>query len=64
MAWKDAKNAAMAWMESQGLPADLHGQEIDLAALTKDLPQKGRFREMVLRAIARQLRTRGAKVNK
>jgi hypothetical protein len=62
MPWKDAKNAATAWLESLNLPADLRGQEVDLLVLAKNLPDKGRFREMILRAAARQLKARGAKV--
>lgn len=63
MSWKDAKSDATVWLENLGLPQDLKGQEIDLVAITKELPQKGRFREMVVRAIARQLKARGAKIN-
>lgn len=63
MSWKDAKSAATAWLEKLGLPQDLKGQEIDLGAITKELPQTGRFREMISRAIARQLKARGAKIN-
>jgi hypothetical protein len=62
MSWKDAKSEATAWLDNLGLAQDLKGQEIDLAALTKELPQKGRFREMVVRATARQLKARGAKI--
>lgn len=62
MSWKDAKNEATAWLANLGLASDLKGQEIDVDAMTKDLPQKGRFREMVARAIARQLKARGAKI--
>jgi hypothetical protein len=63
MSWKDAKKEATAWIEGLGLPQELDGVEIDLAAITKELRQTGRFREMVVRAIARQLKARGAKVN-
>ncbi len=62
MSWKDAKSDATVWLENLGLPQDLKGQEINLDAITKELPQKGRFREMVVRAIARQLKSRGAKI--
>jgi len=63
MSWKDAKTEAVSWLEQQGLAKDLKGQEFDLEATTKELPHKGRFREMVVRAIARQLKARGAKIN-
>ena len=63
MSWKDAKKEATIWIEGLGLPQELDGVEIDLVAVTKDLKQAGRFRDMVVRAIARQLKARGAKVN-
>jgi len=62
MSWKDAKIEATAWLDGLGLPPDLTGREIDLDAITKELPQKTRFREMIVRAIARQLKARGAKI--
>jgi hypothetical protein len=62
MSWKDAKTEATNWLEQLGLAQKLDGQEIDLDAITKKLPQTGRFREMIVRAIARQLKSRGAKV--
>ncbi len=63
MSWKDAKTEAISWLEKLSLPADLKGREIDLEEITKELPHTGRFREMVARAIARQLKARGAKIN-
>lgn len=63
MSWKDAKSEATTWLEKLGLPQTMTGQEVDLAVVTKDLPQQGRFREMIVRAIARQLKARGAKIN-
>jgi hypothetical protein len=62
MSWKDAKLTATNWLKGLSLPEELAGVEIDLDAITKDLPQVGRFREMVVRAIARQLKARGAKI--
>jgi len=62
MSWKDAKLEATHWIQNLNLPQDLQGQELDLEALTKDLPQKGQFREMVVRAVARLLKARGAKI--
>jgi hypothetical protein len=62
MSWKDAKTEATNWLENLGLAQKLDGQEIDLNAITRQLPQTGRFREMVVRAVARQLKARGAKV--
>jgi ABC-type uncharacterized transport system ATPase subunit len=62
MSWKDAKSEASAWLERLNLPPDLHGQELDLDVLSKDLTQKGQFREMIMRAAIRQLKARGAKI--
>jgi len=62
MSWKDAKKEATLWIEGLKLPPQMEGREIDLAAITKELRQTGRFRDMVVRAIARQLKARGAKV--
>lgn len=62
MSWKDAKQTAIVWLQGLALPQDLSGVEIDLESVTKDLPHTGRFREMVVRAIARHLKARGAKI--
>ncbi len=62
MSWKDAKSEATSWINTLKLPEELAGREIDLVETTKELPHKGRFREMVVRAIARQLKARGAKI--
>jgi hypothetical protein len=62
MSWKDAKKEASLWLPTLNLPADLVGQEIDLSALADKLPHAGRFREMILRAAARELKSRGAKI--
>ena len=62
MSWKDAKTEASAWLTRLNLPPDLKGQEVDMESLAKDLPQKGQFREMMVRAAIRQLKARGAKI--
>jgi len=62
MSWKDAKDEATAFLAGLDLPQDLKGREIDLATITTGLAQRGSFRAMVLRAIARQLKARGAKI--
>ena len=62
MSWKDAKDEATAWLASLDLPQDLKGRVIDLDAFTTGLSQKGSFRAMVVRAVARQLKARGAKI--
>jgi len=62
MSWKDAKSEATSWLDQLGIAQKLDGQEIELSMITKKLPQTGRFKEMVVRAIARQLKARGAKV--
>jgi hypothetical protein len=62
MSWKDAKLAATEWLRELNLPANLTGQSINLKELAEKLPHTGTYREMVLRAVARQLRQRGAKL--
>jgi len=62
MSWKDAKNEADALIKKADFPADLNGREIDLNELAAKLPFEGQFRAMVLRAAARALKARGAKI--
>jgi len=62
MPWKDAKQDAATWLREMNLPMDLHGLNIDLRHLGEKLPVQGPFRLMVLRAAARELRHRGAKI--
>ena len=62
MPWKDAKQDAAKWLLELNLPMDLHGLTIDLRTLGEKLPVQGPFRLMVLRAAARELRHRGAKI--
>ncbi|HVU39374.1 MAG TPA: hypothetical protein VHC95_13655 [Opitutales bacterium] len=62
MAWKDAKLYAKEWLSAKNLPADLTGQTFDLVEMGTSLECQGAFRVMVLRAAARELRHRGAKL--
>ena len=62
MSWSDAKSKAAEWLRGLNLAADLHGQIIDLELLGGRLEAQGAFREMILRAAARELRHRGAKL--
>jgi hypothetical protein len=62
MSWKDAKTAGSHWLQRLQLPADLKGQKLELEKLCEELPHQGTYRKMVVRAITRELRFRGAKV--
>ncbi len=62
MPWKDAKEEAEKWVESLNLPQDLKGHVIDLHELGESLGFEGEYREMVLRAAARILKKRRAKI--
>lgn len=64
MTWQNAKIEAEKWIHSLDLPEDMKGQTVKLGELGKDLPFEGQFREMVLRAAARLLKSRGAKIIK
>jgi hypothetical protein len=64
MSWNNAKLTASHWLQGLNLPADLHGQIIDLQGLEQKLTSSGKFRTMVLRAAMRELRHRGAKLQK
>jgi hypothetical protein len=58
LSWEDAKEEAGKWIGSHHLPRDLTGMKIDLS--TSPLPFEKLFRSMVLNAIRRKLRNRGA----
>jgi hypothetical protein len=62
MSWNDAKQVATDWLRGLPLPANLTGRTINLRELAEKLPYQGMFRDMVLRAAARQLRHRGARL--
>lgn len=62
MAWQDAKEEAEIWIEGLNLPEDLSDQTIDLRELAESLPHEGEFREMIIRAAARILKKRRAKI--
>jgi len=62
MSWKDAKHNAAEWLRGLNLPVDMHGQIIDLQTLGLKLEADGPYRLMVLRAAARELRHRGARL--
>lgn len=62
MSWKEAKTHAHEWLKAMNLPEDLTGQTLDLLELAATLECQGAFRVMVLRAAARELRHRGAKL--
>ncbi len=64
MPWIDAKKSAAEWLKSLDLPADLNGRTIDLHELGLTHASEGNFHLMVLRAAARELRRRGAKIKK
>lgn len=59
MSWKDAQEEAGKWLGEQHLGRDLTGKRIDLTHAP--LPYEGKFREMVLNAVHRKLKKRGAK---
>ena len=53
--------AAGQWIGSLHLGRNLDGQTIDLSAHGASLPYEGKFREMVLEAVRRKLKKRGAR---
>jgi len=56
---ESAQDAAGQWIGEQHLGRDLAGKVIDLSAV--HLPYEGLFRKMVLKAVDRKLRKRGAR---
>lgn len=59
MSWQRAQKEARRWIDSLNLRA-ARGRLIDLREPAAALPFTGQFRQMVLRAAARLLKTRGA----
>lgn len=59
MSWESANEAAGQWLGEQHLGRDLTGKTIDLSRVP--LPHEGLFRKMVLNAIDRKLKRRGAR---
>jgi hypothetical protein len=59
LSWEDAQEAAGQWLGSLRLGRDLTGKAIDLTR--EELPYTGKFRDMVLEAVRRKLKKRGAK---
>ena len=64
MSWKSAKVDAQAWIDSLDLETDLTGQTLHVNDLARDLDYEGEYRDMVLRAAARILKQRAAKVER
>jgi hypothetical protein len=59
LSWEAAQEAAGKWIGEQHLGRDLTGKNIDLSAV--DLAHEGLFRKMVLNAVRRKLKKRGAR---
>lgn len=59
LSWESAQEEAGKWIAEQHLSRDLTGQVVDLSQAT--LPFEGNFRAMVLEAVRRKLRRRGAR---
>jgi hypothetical protein len=63
MEWKQAKARAQEWIESLNLPQNLKGQTIHLHRLSETLREPLLDKLIILRAAARILKRRGAKVD-
>ena len=61
MSNEDAQSKASEWIGTLKLGRDLTGQSIDLTPHLPSLPYEGTFRRMVLQAVTKKLRKRGAK---
>ena len=61
MSNEDAQSKASEWIGTLKLGRDLTGQSIDLTPHLLSLPYEGTFRRMVLQAVTKKLRKRGAK---
>ena len=59
LSWESAQEEAGKWIGEQHLPRDLTGQSVDLTQAS--FPFEGTFRAMVLEAVRRKLRRRGAR---
>lgn len=59
LSWESAQEEAGKWIGAQHLGRDLTGKNIDLSAI--ELPHDGLFRKMVLNAVRRKLKNRGAR---
>lgn len=62
MSWKNAKEEARKRLVDLGLDRDLTGEEIDMQELGNKIDLQGRYKMMVLRALARMLKYRKAVV--
>ena len=60
MSWDQAKIDAAQWLSTIPLPSKLRGEFVDLRPHLGSLKATGGFREMVKRAIERELKRRGA----
>ena len=61
MSNQDAVEEAGRWLGTLGLGRDLTGQTINLTPFLPSLKAEGVFRSMVLRAVVKKLRKRGAR---
>jgi hypothetical protein len=59
LSWESAQEEAGKWIGARHLGRDLTGKSVDLSL--EELPFDGIFRKMVLNAIARKLKKRGAR---
>jgi hypothetical protein len=59
LSWEDAQEAAGKWLGDQHLGRDLTGKNIDLTAAQMDFD--GLFRKMVIEAVRRKIKKRGAR---
>ena len=61
LSWAEAKKEASRWLGTLALGRKLHGQTVDLRPHASSLPENEMFRRMVLDAVSRKLKKRGAK---
>lgn len=61
LSWNDAVEEAGKWIGTLHLGRDLTGKTVDLTDAVKTLKFEGTFRRMVLQAVQRKLKKRGAR---
>lgn len=61
MSNQDANDAASVWLGTLKLGRNLTGQTIDLTPHLASLSYEGTFRRMVLQAVSKKLKKRGAR---
>jgi hypothetical protein len=58
LSWEDARRDARRWYNGLNVPRPPRGEQLDLRPYADRLPYEGKYREMVINALSRLLKTR------